>query len=555
MKMRVTPGYSDLFGATGTLDEYLNGLPNANVVSLLSWLNAQFLETSSPLERDKEIRGLFTSNMGRREVIALAERFFRAAGYDGGARVFHSLYLTHFIQHELTNHRDVPERQLTDDEMLRVFKAYLVIVDRYNDHLGNIPEVDSTVSHLEFFNRRTWPMLFPQHEFNRDVDAFLALVQVHILFQELEQSKYAACALRYCQTFGCADGYHLVRKLLGILRVSRKTNDGKNRVFRLDQITHEYRPLLDNLVHGLGSSNVPWNPGSLAALKQYPLYKLNEDQYVVLNWDYLYRAMYEAIVRDFYVRSGVAAMLAKPEDFKSWVSSEVIEKRVFRTVIEIMYKDHPELIGFPSAKTPAHSDAYIRQGRHVLLLEFKDTDIPDSLVTNFDYDALEADLKEKHLRNKYGKAKSVLQLARNAKAIMQRNYPDDLYGRYKTKELWIHPVLVCSGYLYSAPGMNDLLNDLYEKHREVRTAPLVVLTMEYLFRKIVDLQPAGLLGALEAYASEKKRRLKRFRKYPDPEGAFKAFASIEEVCPIRSLPYKAQKHFIRELYEKLGLSH
>ena len=56
MIMRATPGYRDLFGGEASVEGLLAGIPSDIVIKIVSWLNAQFLHASAPIERDRELR-------------------------------------------------------------------------------------------------------------------------------------------------------------------------------------------------------------------------------------------------------------------------------------------------------------------------------------------------------------------------------------------------------------------------------------------------------------------------------------------------------------------
>lgn len=552
MRMRSTPGYRDLFGGTATLEELLAKIPSDVVIKIISWLNAQFLHTSAPVERDQELRGEATRSLSKLQIAELGERLVQHTGFGKDRRVFHSLYLTYFLHYELTHFRDIPPIPIGAEEELHIFKAYLVVVDMFNDGL-TIPEVDLDLPDEEFFSQRTWPMLFKQHEFNRDVDPIFELTRLYLLLDELQKSRYAEYVKEYCQRLNCNDGFQLVGKFLGVVRVSNKSNDGKSRVHRLETVPEEYHALLDLLSHPTATEGTTWEPRSLKSLKQYPLYRSGRGEYHVLNWNFFYRSAYQAILRDFYTKSGIASEFPEYGNFKRWVGFEVTEKRFLRTMLEMIYSPASETPVFPGARSEEKPDACVRHGRYIVMLECKDTDVPDSYQSEFDYGGFIKELRKKHVANSGGSPKSLLQLSRNAKDFMTGKFPVEFYGSRKPKNMWVLPVLVCDGYLYSAPGVNEILNRLYETNRATKTAPVVVLTLEYLFRKMVDLQGIGLAGIFQEYQAVRSRRLKRFRKAPTPEGAFEAFASIEEVCRVKQLPYKAQPRFIREFFAKLGL--
>lgn len=558
----VTPGYFEIFGEASNVEALLKDVPSTSVIQVLCILNAQLVGPEAQIKDKTAVRD-FAQGLSAHEKSRLNQRLMELSRDRKSVRLFTSLYVSHFLHHELHNYRDLPHRPPTPEDFGRILKAYLLIVDLYNDHLCSIPDVDPELSDIEWNNRRTWSIAAPQFEFNRRVDPIYTLAMLHVLFDELEKTpKFKAYAETYCAHFGCADGFRLVRHFLSVLRISH-TIQNDLRIAKF-QATEDIRPLMNHLCHRPRQDGTPWAPGSLRTLKQFPLYQVQDGEYYVLNWDFFYRATYEAVLRDFYERSGIRMHYDDVDEeidpqkwgnFKSWVSDAVIERRFFQTLLKMMYKSHPADLSFASDSQRAESDAYIRFGRYLALVECKDTDIPETTLVPFDYDAFVAELSKKHLRNENDRPKTLLQLDRNALAAKSGNYPEHIYRTHRPDELWIIPVLVCSSYHYSMPGINEHLNDLYLKHSTTRTGPLVVLTLEYLFHCIIKFRPKGLVPVLLQYSAIRRRNWKSFRESPTPDSWLTVAGSIEQACPVDSTPYHADTTFIREFYKTLGVIH
>lgn len=552
MEMLSTPGYRDLFDEDATLDDMLAGLSSSSVIKMLSWINIQLNHTTSPHSLDVELRSAFTSTLVDTEIAELGVRLHRSSAFRKDARVFHEIYVTYFIHYELTHYRNLPDEEIDERGALRFFKAYLLVVDIFNDS-QHIPQSQAGLKEHDFFNQSTWPMLFKQYEFNRRVDPLFESIRLLLLIEELQKSEYKAYLTKYCQGKGCTHGRELVLKLLGLVRDSFKSNDGKTKINRFVHVSTEYHALLDSLSHPTSFASVQWQPETLKTMKAAPLFKAGAGEYVILNWSFFCRSIYEATLRDFYYTSGIDAKLPTYGDFKKWVAKEITEKRLFQSIVKLTYSQiqSPPLF---AAVTEEHLiDASVRQGREVVMLECKDTDMRDSHQAEFDYSNFLKDMSHRHLRNQSGHPKSLLQLARNAREMREGRYPSSFYGHYRPKDIWVHPVLVCSGYLYSAPGLNSHLNELYQANSTTRTAPLVLLTLEFLFLKIEDLKKRGYIGLISDYHEERRRRQLAFQLAPSAESAFHAFSSIEEICAVQQPPYKTNKGFVRELFEVLGI--
>lgn len=552
MKGLTTPTYSDLFDEKVTLDELLQGLPSNGVIRVLCLLNARLLKLSDSKEGDRQVFMECISCLSDRDQLRILARLEIAVQGSNEFRVFHPLCITYFLHYELTHHRELPEKSLKEaDGLLRLLKAYLLIAEEYYARNGRIPEVSCDFTTAEFFQRRTWPLLLLQHEFNRDVDAFFEILKLYLLLDWLSNSEYSSYVEAYCALLGCEKPVGIIGIYLAVVKTLESKSKGHERIAWLT-VHPDQRLLMDSISHAAETESSPWAPGSLTSMKKRPLYRDTIDTYQILNRNFLYRYPYEGGIHAFHERSGIRAKISDFRDLKSKVSPAVVEKRMFKTILELIYEHRKENVHFEEDKEGV-PDAWVREGRYVILFEFKDTDIPDRIAVDYDHHEFLNELRKKHVGVTGGQAKSVRQLASNAQAVLNRAYDEEFYGGYSVKQLWVLPVLVCSGYNYSMPGINDYLDEQYQSVVEPRTGPLTVLTLEYLFRMATEVGELGFSSLIRQYHLRKKQRRQLFEKYPDGWNALQARAAIEEVCPVQSLSYKSDSTFMSRFFATSGL--
>jgi hypothetical protein len=318
-------------------------------------------------------------------------------------------------------------------------------------------------------------------------------------------------------------------------------------------VSEDYYPLMDQLSHEVSSSR-DWVPGSLLSMRAKPLFKLAPGRYCILNWDFYYHMVYEGIVHDFFERSGIRERHADWPSFKSTLGHEVIEKRLFKAVMKLVFTGKHEVCHFDADRT--EPDCYARNGKDLFILEMKDTTIRDELVASFDYEEMIKDIERKFIVSDKGKKKpkAARQLIKYVERFFRSEFKFDGMKSVKAQNVDVYPIAVYSGYHYSMPGVNEYVNETYEKERTHDTAALTMISLDFIFLNAVQLRKHGLRDMISRYHKRRREYVRRFLKEGGMDLALKAYAPFEEVNRQSGLKsYHADPEFVRRFFEAAGL--
>jgi len=547
MRLVVIPDYKDIFDDRTSIEDLLIGISSATLIPILSWINAQLHNAPDDKTVDDDILNSLMARLPEHTRDTIKGRCERRGYEDRDRRIFTALHVTYFLHYELNNYRAGPRLADTQPEHeLNIIKAYLLIVSKYNERNSVLPEVDRQDRH--YFLKRTWPSLTIQHEFNRRVDPAFEMMKLHLLFNYLENGKYVKCAQQYYEIMGCSNLQELVHQLAEVMKKSFDKTPKGDKHFYLT-VGVNYFPILDHLSHSESIQN-DWEAGSLLSMKAKPLFKAADGEYCVLNWDFFYSAVYEAVLRDLHKRTDLARSFPKWENFKSDVALEVIERKMFRAVMKLIFNSRHDVLHFDEDGT--EPDCYARTGRYVFLFEMKDTGLGERIQSNFDYDALIQDLERKFVGTTEAgkkKPKATRQLLRYIDRFFSLELNFDDLRRVKHQNVLIYPIVVYSGYHFSMPGINEYVNESYELERKHNSYALTMISLEYLFLNAVRLRKRGLRDLLNTYHKKRKQNMKKFIVDGGADHALKAYSPIEESSSyIGTTSYNPDPRFLHDFF-------
>ncbi len=545
----VTPEYREIFSDALAMDELLQGIPSDSVIPLLCWINEQLHNVSDPKAVDEKLITVFLSSRP-----ALAHRLLN---YDGRrsspgreVRLFHPIYVTYFLHYELTNFRSGERRALTDDEDVRIAKAYFRMVELYHEANSPMPNHLSEVQ--DVFAERLWPMMIRQFEFNRFVDPILESMKLLVLFDEVERMGYAEYTNAYYSYFGFESSRHFVANLMELMKPSMSGLPLEQRL-GVVVVNDQFVPLLEALCIQPVSGGVTV-PVSLLAMKSKPVYRFAPNRYCVMHWDFFYMYVYRGVLRDFHERSGIKSRVERFLDFKSQVGKRVSEQRFFAGLMKLLFQRKHEVLQLDESSKG--SDAYARRGKYLYFIEMKDADFGEKVLREASYAGIRREVEQKFVGDDGPDAseKGVRQLVRNInEAFLKPEFEPRVKG-FKDRNLLVYPIIVYTDFNFSLPKVNQDLLVAYEDLKKRRTQPLTMISIDYLFRNMHHLRNGGLREVIERYHKGRVKKLEKYNRTKELSDALAAFSPFEEVCKFDGLPsYQADQSFVREFFHSMEL--
>ena len=204
------------------------------------------------------------------------------------------------------------------------------------------------------------------------------------------------------------------------------------------------------------------NQDDFLDIRNKPLYKINETEYLVLSKEFLVNTIYKTM----YFSLNQFANSVGVSNFRSFWGDNISEKIfVYDILNRIFKKRHITYTGDEFGKFDGAPDYYIRNGNKIFLFESKDFLIKKEVKTSYDYKLCEKEIKKILFTQKDDTGKNnkgFFQLLNNIQRILDENFHLDNY--HNVKKLVFYPIIIIHDSQYNLPGLNKLINNWSEEY-------------------------------------------------------------------------------------------
>lgn len=249
--------------------------------------------------------------------------------------------------------------------------------------------------------------------------------------------------------------------------------------------------------------------------KSHPLIELNDGTYLPISPIFCINHIYKSIYFEFKAInesfSGTANHI-KGQGLLSIFTTEFSEQTLFERYVRNAICRHRGI-----KKTDRdcklennfghEPDFYLRDGNNIILFENKDIMISDKIISSKKYELLEKELYKKLITKK-----GISQLIYNIKQIENKTFKWDSNLPNKPK---IYPVLIIDDSSLCAPGLNYILNEVFQQQLEcnkikLKVYPLAIVELDTLiafanYFQLPDVRLKKLLEQYYDYISKSKR--------------------------------------------------
>ena len=299
-----------------------------------------------------------------------------------------------------------------------------------------------------------------------------------------------------------------------------------------------------------------------SGIKEKPLFRLGENTYLVLNWNFFYNKLYEGLLFDLYMHSTIAATARFKTfpNFKQYVSEEVTERFLFKKLLcAALHKKHSVLL-FDEKLRQGFPDAYYRSGNNIILFEIKDASFPVKAINTTSFQAIKDAIDAKYNQPNKGTGQLVSQLGQ----LLTRSFETTAGYKY-ARNLTIYPVMVYTDHFFSMPGINSYLQEAFDERvndaklkpnfKSIR--PFVFIDIRFLINHLDILRKngTGLIDLFEGFYQEQVRAQKKIKRSNDLTLFFDCYQTFETAVRKKHeiLMYR-REGFVKTIVDTLELT-
>ena len=354
---------------------------------------------------------------------------------------------------------------------------------------------------------------FGSSNFKAEYVAMLQIIKGYHFFKYCEQSKIKEHLSVFLENNGAKSWYHYLYDAIRLILFPLQNKQGNFPRIELNTQRDGEKFLR---AHSFKEDTiVPLETNQdYTYFKSHPLIELNDGTYLPISPIFCINHIYKSIYFEFKDINesflGTANHI-KGQGLLSIFTTEFSEQTLFERYVRnaicrhrgIKKSDRDCKIEQPFGHEP---DFYLRDGNNIILFENKDIMIPDHIISSKQYDQLEQELDKKLVK------KGINQLIYNIKQFENKTFKWDSNLPNKPK---IYPVLVIDDSSLCAPGLNYILNEVFQQQLKcnnikLKVYPLAIVELDTLiafanYFQLPNVRFKKLLEQYYDYISRNKR--------------------------------------------------
>lgn len=465
LQISVSLGYKVIFDDYEdiTVRELLADIPSITALELISHFHAQI----HTLERDEDFQlSIFNIWLSRlpKETIFKVQKFIEEnTNQHLKYNYINNVSCLILIQEIILHYNHLPPiKELSSDQELNLFKAYLYCSQKWQDEqmagLRNEISDDN-----ENYIKLLIPTQIPYQEILGLKDFRLQFIKAIYFFKFCENDDtFKTYLALFLEEYNLKNWTDYLINLVSLY--SRKFEPLLNpSVISVDSKYQDIIHFLESLT--VDPTNFEYSKDFLA-LRDKPVFKKNECEFIFLNLNFLVDKIYQGIQFDFgrVLTKKKAKFNGKeiksPIHFMSVFSNEFSESGLFYAILNYAFEKskYNLFTGTEMKKNLVNGepDFYIRDKAKVYLFEYKNIFISSKVKHSYDFKTIKDEIFMKLVENQNQSPKGVTQLVNVIEKL--KNDEFSKFDEYDYSKTIIYPIIIYIDHSFDLAGINYLLN-------------------------------------------------------------------------------------------------
>lgn len=504
----IFPEYTVFFDDFDEVDpiDLIRNIPTSLIMLMMSWMSRELHVNYQDFSKQENYLYHWLGAFEEKEKLSLIKKYIhiKTSNPLGQLTIFSNERILIFSKFCLANYcKGIVEtpiniNQVSKDAERRIFKAFLIISQKNDARYSSAIKNMKNYKGIEHIYSGTWPVLINQHSFEKIKSFSIESIQAYMLFKYFESSSiFSDYINEYYMSKNIRDGSHYIILILNVYY----TFVNKENVcycLKVDKSHLDMRSLLDGFsINYEDNPSISFENKGYKEIREKPVFKINDDSYIILNYNLFLDKLYRGIKFDFFKYGESHNLLNRFnkdfkefKDFKSMYSDLFSEKTMFYEVIDYCFKNNRNIVKVNgSLHQYEYSDYYIRDGKYIYLFEFKDVIINDNTKFSINYEKIKEGI-EKSLVRDNGQNKGISQLANIIEKLNFEPFEFDDYIKkgIKNRNITIYPIIVYTEEFFDFPGVNQYLNDRLNSILESKKNDFTIKNLTLInFETLVDL--------------------------------------------------------------------
>lgn len=370
-------------------------------------------------------------------------------------------------------------RKLTNDEILKVYQAYMYCNDYWSDKQADgIHPLAMDKNLPGMYLMADVPIV----EFKNFKDFKPQLYKAWRLFEFMSShNPYNDYLNMFLNRQGVSSWQEYLSSIFSFY-----TQIINKPIVKIEEEYKTHRYFFDALCVKLQDCKTIWDDHDMKYLRNHPLIKISDCYYMVLNDNLLVDRIYQCLkfqifeaMLDKKACNAKGKVYSKDDygNFSGNLGEDFSESEIFYHIIEKAFDGIADRLirgnDMKKEKVPAEPDYYMRIGDKVFLFEYKDNTISDDDKQSTDYNYVKEVILSRICKDDGRTRKGAGQLLNSMNEMVNKNSLDNFDDEAKNAKI-IYPIVVTTDRTFSALGIQYHMVERFSKIIENWNIPTFV---------------------------------------------------------------------------------
>ncbi len=265
-------------------------------------------------------------------------------------------------------------------------------------------------------------------------------------------------------------------------------------------------------------------------IREKPLFKVNETDYILFDRAFFSAAISTGFLFELYYTTSLHNDPIYPrfDRFKSEVSKSVLEEKLFRGMIEKIFRSKSDVLYFEHNENISIPDCFLSMGGDIFFMEFKDYLLKGDIYQSYDYTAIKAAIDQKFTAPRKG----IHQLKKQITNYINGKFK---FAEFPKSKINLYPIIVHTNFMFSLPGVQQYLAHLLRGEigvdlpSNVILKELTLINLDTFFWHYENFRtdPESLTALIETYFANRNDDEQLFERSKTLENYLNAYRSFD----------------------------
>ena len=487
MRILLLLDYTEYYGEAKSIDdakELIKDIPSESLVNYISGINVNLYLKEND-EESQKLQMYIAKNILHRIGTAAEDKYVKVSQkqLDAGhvPIIFWNYTNLQFYNLIYENFNHLPCRELTVPELQIFFDVYLILNDIANKRISiGEEEIKASIENNSIGNIVMTNFIY-QKDYASTIDYANQVTRGVLFFRYLENDlEFGPHMKQFYKEKNVSGHLEIFRNLMalfveiGIGKEFHKQLADFNNNVTVGFANPKYLETLciNDSIHTYKADQ------SFTTIRNTFLHKLDNYRYYILDVNFMIDHFYKAqvfAVNNFLRKEKITT------EFLSIKGKDFSDAIYFPTVMKTCFPSYTKFFGDDCkiSKSEELCDGYIREGKKVILIEFKDVLLNAKIKNGTDEAALFSEFRLKFVENQKGSPKGMTQLKAAILKIEKDgvNFDTDL----PEDDLVIYPLIVYTDLSFGTEGLNKMYrSDFKGLFREINLKKMSIQDLTFI---------------------------------------------------------------------------